>query len=92
MLLPKHLEDLAKKLYESLPKNIQGFEQDIKQQFKEVLQNAFTHLDLVTREEFDVQVKVLARSREKIDALEAAVNRLLQEQNQDKKKAKSTKK
>lgn len=92
MLLPKHLEDLAKKLYESLPKNIQGFEQDIKQQFKEVLQSAFTHLDLVTREEFDVQVKVLARSREKIDALEAAVNRLLQEQNQDKKKAKSTKK
>lgn len=91
MLLPKHLEDLAKKLYESLPKNIQGFEQDIKQQFKEVLQSAFTHLDLVTREEFDVQVKVLARSREKIDALEAAVNRLLQEQNQDKKKAKSKK-
>lgn len=90
MLLPKHLEDLAKKLYESLPQNIQNIEQDIKQQFKEILQSTFTHLDLVTREEFDVQVKVLARSREKIDALEKAVSRLLQEQN-SKKKLKSQK-
>ena len=92
MLLPKHLEDLVKKLYESLPKNLQGIEQDIKQQFKEILNSTFTQLDLVTREEFDVQVKVLARSREKIDALEKAVSRLLQEQNQDKKKEKSNKK
>lgn len=91
MLLPKHLEDLAKKLYDSLPKNIQGLEQDLKHQFKEILQGAFIHLDLVTREEFDIQVKVLARSREKIDALEKVVSRLLQEQNQDKKKIKSKK-
>lgn len=86
MLLPKQLEDLANKLYANLPKNLQGIEQDIKQQFKEVLQTAFTHLDLVTREEFDVQVKVLARSREKIDVLEKTVDQLLQEKNKTKKK------
>ncbi|MCX7119023.1 MAG: accessory factor UbiK family protein [Legionellales bacterium] len=87
MLLPKQLEDLAKNLYNILPKNMQILEEDLKQQFKEILQSAFTHLDLVTREEFDVQIKVLARSREKIDALEKAVNQLLQEKNLTKKKA-----
>ncbi|MBP6917933.1 MAG: accessory factor UbiK family protein [Legionellaceae bacterium] len=86
MLLSKQLEDLARNLYSTLPKNVQIIEEDIKQQFKEILQSAFTHLDLVTREEFDVQVKVLARSREKIDALEKAVNQLLQEKNRTKKK------
>lgn len=91
MLLPKQLEDLAKKLYTSLPNNVQIFEEDIKQQFKEILQTAFTHLDLVTREEFDVQVKVLARSREKIDALEKIVDQMLQEKNQPKKKIRSNK-
>lgn len=87
MLLSKQLEDLARNLYSALPKNVQIIEEDIKQQFKEILQSTFTHLDLVTREEFDVQVKVLARSREKIDALEKAVNQLLQEKNHTKKKS-----
>ncbi|MCR9192501.1 MAG: accessory factor UbiK family protein [Gammaproteobacteria bacterium] len=83
MLLPKQLEDLAKKLFSTLPQSVQILEEDTKQQFKEVLQAAFTHLDLVTREEFDVQIKVLARSREKIDALEMQVNQLLEEKKRD---------
>lgn len=86
MLQPKQIEELAKKLYTSLPKTVHILEEDIKQQFKEILQTAFTQLDLVTREEFDVQVKVLARSREKVDALEKTVNQLLQEKNKTKKK------
>lgn len=86
MLLAKQLEDLAKKLYASLPKNVQVLEEDMKQQFKEIIQTTFSHLNLVTREEFDVQVKVLARSREKIDALEKTVEQLLQEKNKSKKK------
>lgn len=86
MLQPKQIEELAKKLYTSLPKTVHILEEDIKQQFKEILQTAFTQLDLVTREEFDVQVKVLARSREKVDALEKTVNQLLQEKNKTEKK------
>lgn len=77
MLFPKQLEDLAKKLYSALPHNVQILEEDIKQQFKDILQSAFTHLDLVTREEFDVQLKVLARTREKVDALENEVHQLM---------------
>ena len=84
MLFPKQLEDLAKKLYACLPKTAQVIEEDIKQQFETILQSTFTHLNLVTREEFDVQVKVLARSREKIEALEKIVEQLLQEKKRDK--------
>ena len=70
------IEALARNLYESLPAGLQSIERDIQQQFKEILQAAFTHMDLVTREEFDVQVKVLARTREKVDALQAQLDKL----------------
>ncbi len=78
MFPPKQLEDLVKKLCETLPSGFQSFESDLRQQFKEILQSAFTHLDLVTREEFDVQVKVLARTREKVEHLQTQVDNLLE--------------
>lgn len=78
---PKQLEDLAKKLISALPVSLQNLESDIQQQFKDILQATFACLDLVTREEFDVQVKVLARTREKIESLQHQVDTLLQEKN-----------
>jgi ubiquinone biosynthesis accessory factor UbiK len=76
MFDPQYFEDLAKKLYSALPTSLQNFENDIQQKFKEILQATFTKMDLVTREEFDVQTKVLARTREKIDALELQIQAL----------------
>jgi BMFP domain-containing protein YqiC len=64
-----------------LPTSLQNLESEMQQQFKDILQATFARLDLVTREEFDVQVKVLARTREKIDALQMQVDTLLQEKN-----------
>ena len=84
MFDPRQFDDLAKKLYAALPSSLQNLENDIQQKFKEVLQAAFTHLDLVTREEFDVQLKVLARTREKVEALQMQVNTLLQDKDADK--------
>lgn len=49
---------------------------DIEKNLRAVLQGAFAKLDLVTREEFDIQQAVLLRTREKLDALEATVARL----------------
>lgn len=72
----KQFEDLAKKLYSALPTSLQQVENEIQQKFKEILQATFTRLDLVTREEFDVQVKVLARTREKIEALQKQIQSL----------------
>ncbi len=81
MFAPKQVEELAKKLFSSLPVSLQNLEHDIQQQFKDILQSTFTRMDLVTREEFDVQVKVLARTREKIEALQLQVDTLLKEKN-----------
>ncbi len=86
MFDPKQFEELAKKLYTALPTSLQNFENEIQQKFKEILQAAFARMDLVTREEFDVQIKVLARTREKIDTLQAQVQTLLETKPKSKKK------
>lgn len=74
-----HLDELAKKLFSILPDNFQQLEQDIQQQFKTILQTTFHKLNLVTREEFDVQTRVLARTREKLTVLEAQVAQLIEQ-------------
>ncbi|HAU1645613.1 TPA: accessory factor UbiK family protein [Legionella pneumophila] len=70
MFDPKQFDELANKLFATLPMSLQNFEKDIQQKFKEVLQSTFSRMDLVTREEFDVQCKVLARTREKLEQLQ----------------------
>lgn len=77
MFDPKILEELPQKLYEAMPKSLQKVEKDIQQKFKDILQSAFAKMDLVTREEFDVQTKVLARTREKVESLQYLVDDLL---------------
>jgi BMFP domain-containing protein YqiC len=77
MFDPKHLENLAQKLYASLPSKLHHVEHDLQEQFKDILRSAFSRMDLVTREEFDVQIKVLARTREKVDLLERQIQTLL---------------
>ena len=77
MFDPKQFDDLAKKLFGTLPPSLQNIENDIQLKFKEVLQSAFSHLDLVTREEFDVQSKVLARTREKLEQIQKQVDELI---------------
>jgi len=49
---------------------------DIEKNMRAMLTGAFSRLDLVTREEFDVQAKVLARAREKLSEFEARVAEL----------------
>ncbi|CDZ76900.1 Membrane fusogenic activity [Legionella massiliensis] len=77
MFDPKQFDDLAKKLFATLPNSFQNLETEIQQKFKEILQATFARMDLVTREEFDVQTKVLARTREKLDLLQGQVEGLL---------------
>ena len=79
MSMPKVFEDLAKKLYDVLPENLKQAEADVEQQFKEILMATFAKLNLITREEFDVQCKVLLRTREKIEQLQKNVDQLLME-------------
>ncbi|MDI9817865.1 MULTISPECIES: accessory factor UbiK family protein [unclassified Legionella] len=77
MFNTRQLDELAKKLLATLPLSVQNFEKEIQQKFKEVLQASFARLDLVTREEFDIQTKVLARTREKLDELQIEIENLI---------------
>ena len=65
------LDELARKLADTVPGNIKSMREDMERNFKSMLQSALARMDLVTREEFDVQLAVLARTREKLEALEA---------------------
>jgi BMFP domain-containing protein YqiC len=76
MIDAKKIEELADKFSQSIPPGAKAFQQDIENNFKQMLQSLLGKMDLVTREEFDVQKKVLARTREKIDAIEKKLAQL----------------
>ena len=65
------LDELARRLAEAVPGGLRSMQQDLEDNFRSVLQTGLSRLDLVTREEFEVQEAVLARTREKLEALEA---------------------
>jgi BMFP domain-containing protein YqiC len=70
MIDNKRLNELSERLANVVPESVKKTGEDLKQNFIKILQTGFTKLDFVTREEFDVQTKVLARTREKLTALE----------------------
>ena len=73
---PRLIDDLARRLAGSVPEGVMALRRDLEQNFKGVLQSQLAQLDLVTREEFDVQATVLKRTREKLAALEARLAEL----------------
>ncbi len=76
MIDPKHLDDLARKVAGSLPSGLRVLKEDIERNLRAALEAALAKMDLVTREEFDVQSAVLARTREKLQRLEVQVGEL----------------
>jgi BMFP domain-containing protein YqiC len=68
---PRSLDDLARRLASAVPEGLHAVRRDLEANFKAVLQSGLAKLDLVTRQEFDVQAGVLRRTREKLQALEA---------------------
>jgi BMFP domain-containing protein YqiC len=83
---PRSLDELARKLADAVPPQLKAVKQDLETNFKGVLQAGLAKLDLVTRQEFDVQTGVLARTREKLGTLEqrlAALEAELAKREQD---------
>ncbi|WP_334030277.1 ubiquinone biosynthesis accessory factor UbiK [Alteromonas sp. P256] len=76
MLDPKKLEDLAKQIADAVPPGVKNMAEGAETRVKTVLQSQLTKLDLVTREEFDIQSQVLIRTREKLEAMEARIAEL----------------
>ncbi|WGE31156.1 accessory factor UbiK family protein [Actinobacillus genomosp. 2] len=76
MLNPKNLESLAQQLHNALPQPLKSVGNDLEEKFRQILQAQLAKLDIVTREEFDVQSQVLLRTREKLNELEKRLNEL----------------
>ncbi len=82
MIDPKLFDDLAKKMAGSVPTGVQSLRDDLQKNLRAALESGLSHLDLVTREEFEIQRAVLARTREKLERLESLLAEL--ERNTDK--------
>ena len=70
MIDPKLTEKLAKCFADAVPPGMRDLYQVMEKNFHAILQNFFSKLDLVTREEFDAQKRVLERTRLKLEDLE----------------------
>lgn len=70
MIDSRKIQDIIQDVLDAMPEGLKNFPTDIQQNFRTVLQGVFERMDLVTREEFDVQCAVLLRTRERLEALE----------------------
>ncbi|GAB3025104.1 ubiquinone biosynthesis accessory factor UbiK [Bowmanella dokdonensis] len=83
MLDPKKIEEIARQITDAIPPGVKSMAEGAEAKVKQVLQSQLSRLDFVSREEFDVQTQVLARTREKLTAMEerlAELERQLREQ------------
>ena len=76
MINPKTLDALVARIAEGLPAGFGQVHEDLRNNLHAAVSAALARMDLVSREEFDVQSAVLARTREKLTALEATVAKL----------------
>lgn len=72
----KKINEITQKLSEQLPENLKILQEDFKTNLKSGIQHALDKLDVVTREEFDVQAKVLAKTRSKLESLISKIEQL----------------
>jgi BMFP domain-containing protein YqiC len=66
----KKIEDIARQINDSIPAGVKDFAVGLEQRIKQILQQQLSKLDVVTREELDVQQQLLLRLRQRVDQLE----------------------
>lgn len=76
MFNPQKLEEFAKQVNDAMPAGVKNFGEEVECKMKHVLQTQLEKLNLVSREDFDVQTHVLLRTREKLTAVEARLAEL----------------
>ncbi len=76
MIDTNKIDEFARKLTGLMPASVEKFQEEIEKNMKAGLQGILQKMDLVTREEYDVQTAVLARTRSKLEALETRVDEL----------------
>jgi Uncharacterized protein conserved in bacteria len=83
MLDPRILDDLSRRVADGMPRGLASLQEDFQRNLRAALEAALRRLDLVSRDEFDIQQAVLARTREKLEALEKRVTELEARLDQD---------
>jgi BMFP domain-containing protein YqiC len=73
MFDPKAIDDIANRLAGAIPPGLNNIKDDLEKTFQAILQGVLGKLDLVTREEFEVQKLILAKTRSKLEDLEKRV-------------------
>lgn len=73
---PAFIDELVAKITTVLPEDLPGLKDDTCKNMRAVLQSVFEKMDLVTREDFDVQKKILTRAQEQIQQLTEVVRKL----------------
>lgn len=82
MINAKKLEEIAQQVANALPPGLKNVADEVESKTKQVLQGQLNKLDVVSREEFDVQTQVLLKTREKLVVLEKQVAELIEQSNQ----------
>ena len=67
------IDEIARRLLESVPPGVRALQKDLENNFRAVLRASLTKLDLVSRDEFDAQMRVLERTRARLEELEKRV-------------------
>tara|TARA_B100002049_G_C15933964_1_gene313402 strand:+ start:438 stop:695 length:258 start_codon:yes stop_codon:yes gene_type:complete len=83
MIDAKIIDDLANKMSQIIPPELKNKHAEMQQQFKQLLQAQLGKMDLVTREEFDIQTKVLQKTRAQLQQMEKQLAELEQSQKND---------
>ena len=73
---PKNIDDIAKKIKGVLPESLKSSKEEMQKTLKSGAEGVFQKLDLVSREEYDIQVSLLQKCQKKIDELEAKISEL----------------
>ncbi|MCF2858903.1 accessory factor UbiK family protein [Pseudoalteromonas sp. SMS1] len=73
MINPAKIEEIAKQISSNMPQGVRNLAETFETRTKQAIQAKLTEMDFVSREEFDIQSKVLIRTREKLTELEAKV-------------------
>ncbi|MCG8379161.1 MAG: accessory factor UbiK family protein [Proteobacteria bacterium] len=83
-MVKNKIESILSDVSDALPDNLQHLKKDLEKNLRATLNATFSKMELVTREEFDIQTSLLQRTRSKLDELQAKLSELEKQIEEDK--------